>query len=65
MKVGDKVIRSQTFPVRYENGKWVNETIEYEVRIMSIAEGYAMVRRKRCLPFACSVEELLEIKNGN
>jgi hypothetical protein len=61
MKIGDKVIRSYSNPVRYENGKWVNETTEYEVRIMAIAEGYAMVRRKRCLPFACSVKELIGV----
>lgn len=29
-----------------------------EVRVMALAEGYAMVRRKCCLPFVVSVKEL-------
>lgn len=29
-----------------------------EVRIMAVAEGYAMVRRKGCMPFAVSLKDL-------
>jgi len=29
-----------------------------EVRVLAIAEGYAMVRRKGALPFVCQVKEL-------
>jgi hypothetical protein len=40
------------------NGKWVNETTPIDVRVMARAEGYAMVRRKGCLPFAVSEKQL-------
>jgi len=29
-----------------------------KVRIMAIAEGYAMVRRKGAMPFVCNVKDL-------
>ena len=45
-------------------GKFVEEREEMEVRIMAIAEGYAMVRRKGCLPFVC-MEKELEEQNEN
>lgn len=32
----------------------------YPVRIMAIAEGYAMVRRKGCMPFVVQVKQLTE-----
>ena len=34
-----------------------------EVRVMAIAEGYAMVRRRGAVPFVCQVKELTGI-NG-
>jgi hypothetical protein len=58
MKKGDKAIRANTMPVKYKDGEWVYETTKYEVRIMAIAEGYAMIRRKGCLPSVCSIKEL-------
>jgi hypothetical protein len=33
-----------------------------EVRIMAIAEGYAMVRRKGAMPYICDVKELTQSK---
>jgi hypothetical protein len=33
-------------------------TEQVEVRVLAIAEGYAMVRRKGALPFVCQVKEL-------
>jgi hypothetical protein len=36
-------------------------TERIEVRVMAIAEGYAMVRRKRAVPFVCQVKELAEV----
>lgn len=56
MKLG-KAIYIHTLPT-IRDGKWVSVTDEFEVRIMAIAEGYALVRRKGCMPFACSVEDL-------
>ena len=39
-------------------GKFAQEVCKIEVRVIAIAEGYAMVRRKRAMPFVCSVKEL-------
>ena len=39
-------------------GKIVQEISKIEVRVMAIAEGYAMVRRKRAMPFVCNVKDL-------
>lgn len=36
-------------------------TERIEVRVMAIAEDYAMVRRKGATPFVCQVKELTEI----
>lgn len=41
-----------------KDGKWVTVTDEFEVRVMAIVEGYAMVRRKGCMPFVCRVRDL-------
>lgn len=38
---------------------------ESEVRVLAIAEGYAMVRRKRAMPFVCQVKELTESATQN
>lgn len=37
---------------------YTNAELPCEVRILAIAEGYAMVRRKGCIPFVASVKEL-------
>lgn len=36
--------------------EWVEEL--RDVRVMAVAEGYAMVRRKGAIPYVCSVTEL-------
>ena len=36
--------------------EWVEEL--RDVRVMAIAEGYAMVRRKGAIPYVCNVDEL-------
>ena len=40
------------------DGKFVTVKDEFEVRVMAIAEGYAMVRRKGCMPFVCRIKDL-------
>ena len=45
-----------------EAGRFKNVPIKFEVRVMAVAEGYAMVRRPKCLPFVCSVKDLEYIK---
>ena len=39
-----------------------NVTESFEVRVMAVADGYAMVRRKGCSPFICKQEELEVVK---
>lgn len=36
--------------------EWVED--RRDVRVMAVAEGYAMVRRKGAIPYVCSVAEL-------
>ena len=40
------------------NGKYQRETRPEEVRVMARAEGYALVRKKGCMPFAVREKEL-------
>lgn len=47
-----------------KDGKIVDDMEMFEVRIMAIAEGYAMVRRKGCFPFICKVEEFTPQSKG-
>jgi hypothetical protein len=58
MKANDKVIYVTETPVSFKNGIWENETVQFDVRVMAVAEGYAMVRRPRCMPFVCSIKDL-------
>jgi hypothetical protein len=41
-----------------ERGRWVYETQRVEVRVLAEAEGYAMVRRPRAMPFVVSMKSL-------
>lgn len=43
------------------DGKIIQGADTFEVRIMSIAEGYAMVRRKSAMPFVCNIKDLREL----
>lgn len=45
-------------PVRITDKGWEYETERFEVRVMAVAEGYAMVRRKGCMPYVAPVKEL-------
>ena len=56
MKLG-KAIYTQAKPA-IKDGRWIFVKDEFEVRIMAIAEGYAMVRRKGNMPFVCQITEL-------
>ncbi len=49
---------TRTRPVTYKDGTWINETTTTQVRVMAVAEGYAMVRFPRAMPFVCSVKDL-------
>lgn len=41
-----------------EMGNFVRKTDPREVRVMAVAEGYAMVRRKGCMPYVASTKEI-------
>lgn len=58
-KKGDKVICTHSVPESFTGGTWIYKTREFEVRVMAIAEEYAMVRRKRAMPFVVNVKDLL------
>jgi hypothetical protein len=40
------------------NGKWARALERREVTVMARADGYAMVRRKGCLPYVAPEKEL-------
>ena len=58
MKAGNKIIYDEPYPKTFRDGKWEYEKRRYDVRIMVIAEGYAMIRCKGCAPFVESVKNL-------
>ena len=45
-------------PSSFHDGKWYYKTEEIEVRIMAMAEGWAIVRRKGSMPFVCKITDL-------
>lgn len=51
-------IHTRQVPVAFKGGIWLYETQEFEVRVMARADGYAMVRRPRAMPFVCQEDSL-------
>jgi hypothetical protein len=51
-------ILTQKVPDNFVNLKWEYKINKFEVRVMAISGGYAMVRRKGCLPFVCNMKDL-------
>lgn len=43
-----------------ENGKFVTKTKEFEVVLLCVVEGYAMVRHPRCMPFVVSEKDIVK-----
>jgi len=56
-----KMILRRTVPDSLEAEGWVNKTEEFEVLLLAIADGYAMVRRKGCVPFVEDTKNLIPI----
>ena len=52
----------KTTRLQAEGGLWVNQQESRIVEVMAIAQGYAMVRRKGCMPFVADFKELKDIK---
>ena len=59
MELG-RAILTRMHPV-IKGGQFVDEADTFEVRVMAIAEGYAMVRRKNAMPFVCNEKELATV----
>jgi len=51
-----KVIALYSRVVRHHGRIWVEDPVE--VRVMAMAEGYAMVRHPGCMPFIVSDREI-------
>lgn len=59
----DKAIYTKQEPDKLTRNGWVYKTAQFEVRIMAVAEGYAMVRRKGAMPFICQEKDLSLIED--
>lgn len=62
MNIGDKVFVRQCDGMRMGKSGWVYKykLSETPARIMAIAEGYAMLRFKNCVPFAKALKDLTD-----
>ena len=45
-----------------KGGQWESQVVTSIIRVMSRAEGYAMVRRKGCIPFVVRESELTSME---
>lgn len=54
----DLRVLTQRKPVAFKGGKWTFENQVSTVRVMAIAEKYAMVRYTGCIPFVVSLKDL-------
>ena len=57
--IGKKVVLRRTVPDKIIGGKWINRIEEFEVIVMAIVDGYAMVKRPRCVPFVERAKDLV------
>ena len=55
------MLLTQKIPERFQKSRWTYRTTIEKVRVMSVAEGYAMVRFTGCAPFVTSTKNLSEI----
>lgn len=54
----EMAVHTRCTPTRIVKGKWETETTHFTVEVMARASGYAMVRRKGCMPFVSSEKDL-------
>ncbi len=59
MKLKKMVYRRQQ-PDTFDGDKWTYMAIEFEVIVMAEVDGYAMVRKPRCMPFVVGIDKLYE-----
>lgn len=57
MKKKAKAVHLNPIPVIRE-GKWVTEIQRRDVRVLAVAEGYAMVRLKGAAPYVAPLKQL-------
>ncbi len=55
--VNARVIHSAATPVVI-NGQWATETELRDVRLLSVVQCWAMVRRPKAMPYVCHIDEL-------
>jgi len=58
-----KMIYRQILPDRLTANGWINKVTEFEVKVLAIVDGYAMVRRPHCVPFVVREKDLLPLPN--
>jgi hypothetical protein len=51
--------------VSYRDGQKITEPGEIPVRVLAVAEGYAMVRRKGCSPFVLEAKRVRKVSSSN
>lgn len=58
--IGKHVSHIAKTPVsfNYKTKKWTHSIEIRDVILMAFANGYAMVRRPKCLPYVCDVKDL-------
>jgi len=57
---GRKMIHRSQRLIGFKNNKPDYVTDEWEVKVMAVSEGYAMVRRKGAMPYVAPIKELHE-----
>lgn len=58
MKTGKHYIHRCVTPKSFKDGQWTYATENRDVILMATCRGYAMVRRPRCAPYVCMVNDL-------
>lgn len=54
----EQVILRRKEPVSFNGKKWTYQETEFEVIVMAVADGFAMVRRPGCMPFVVDEKQL-------
>lgn len=55
-----RMLLKRTVPDKLVAGKWTYKIEEFEVTVLAVADGYAMVRRAGCMPFVEAEKDLHE-----
>lgn len=58
LKIGKPCVHVCVRPDKFDGKKWSYFTEGRVVILMAVAKGFAMVRRKGCMPYVCQLKEL-------